>query len=423
MFRTGDFGRWLPDGSIEHFGRNDLGQGNDEQTPTYIATDNTSEQNDNTQAVLLTAPAGLDPWLQTIVESLYRHAPHVASPMIAESCAIETLPDDPDLHSDFIGERCEYHHQTLETTDGPLFRAVYLQAPDEGQSYLFLITHHLIADDVSWRMLLRYLDEFYRQLHAKGLIQFAAEESSYKQWGEARATYAESDNHTATKSEEVPSRSGRRMLSLELNTDETAALLNDCTAIYHAELNELLLAGVYLAMGQWTGESSVRIRLEEHGSEDLFPEIDVAEIVGCFITSEPLVIQNQDAALATVVEAVKEQYRAAHRYGMGYGLISDAAHDELLSAAALIDAGALFNQQSDFSQSQTTVSVFAVAGEHKSCLTFEVAARVLRIRVDYDEDEYNEATIAALARSVEEALRALIGFAQKRVKPAKQAKA
>lgn len=406
MYRTGDSGRWLSDGSIERFGRKDLGQ-NVEQTPTYIATGNASEQNDNTQAVLLTAPAGLDPWLPSIVESLYQHAPHVASPMIAESCAIETLPEDQDLHSDFIGERCEYHHQILETTDGPLFRAVYLQAPDESQNqnYLFLVTHHLIADDVSWRMLLRDLDDFYRQLHTKGLIQFTAEESSYKQWGQARATYA--DNYTARKSEEVPSL-GRRTLSLELTTDETAALLNDCTATYQAELNELLLAGVYLAMRQWTGESSVRIRLEEHGSEDLFPEIDVAEIVGCFITSDPLVIQNQDAGLATVIEAVKDEYRAAHRYGMGYGLISDAAHDELLSAAALIDAGALFNQQSDFSQSQTTVSVFAVAGEHKSCLTFDVAARVLRFRVDYDEAQYNEATIAALSRSTEEALRALI---------------
>lgn len=408
MYRSGEFGRWLPDGSIERFGCNDLG--NEEQTPTYIATGNASELNDNTQAVLLTAPAGLDPRLHTIVESLYQqHAPHIASPMIAESCVIETLPEDPDLHSDFIGERCEYHHQTVETTDGPLFRAVYLQAPDEGQSYLLLATHPRIADDVSWRMLLRDLDEFYRQLHAKGLIHFAAEESSYRQWGQARATKADSDdNHTARKSHEVPSRSGRRMLSLELNTEETAALLNDCTATYHAELNELLLAVVYLAVRQWTGESSVRIRLEEHGSEDLFPEIDVAEIVGCFITSDPLVIHNQDAVLATVIEAVKAQYRAAHRYGMGYGLISDAAHDELLSAAALIDAGALFNQQSDFSQSQTTVSVFAVAGEHKSCLTFEVAARVLRLRVDYDEGQYNEATMAALAHSTEEALRALI---------------
>ena len=95
--------------------------------------------------------------------------------MVAESFAIETLPEDPDLHADFIGERCEYYQRSLETVHGPLFRAVYLQAPDEGQSYLFLVTQPLIADDVTWRVLLRDLDEAYRELHARGLIQFVAE--------------------------------------------------------------------------------------------------------------------------------------------------------------------------------------------------------------------------------------------------------
>ena len=41
-------------------------------------------------------------------------------------------------------------------------------------------------------------------------------------------------------------------------------------------------------------------------------------------------------------------------------------------------------------------------------LTAEVTATVLRLRLDYDEGQYSEETIAALARSIEEALRALI---------------
>ena len=199
------------------------------------------------------------------------------------------------------------------------------------------------------------------------------------------------------------------MTPLELTTDETAALLNDCTATYQAELNELLLAGVYLALRQWSGESTVRIRLEEHGSEDLFGEIDVAEIVGCFITSYPLQLHNRDGGIAAVIKTVKEQYRAVPRYGMGYGLIGEAAHDELLNVAALINPGALlFKEQSDFSQLQKTLSVFAVAGGHALCLTFEVASTSLRLGMDYDEGQYSEATIAALVRSIEEAFRALI---------------
>jgi len=411
MYRTGEPGRWLPDGAIEHLGSNDLQvKIHAEQTSNKIASSNAGEQNDNAQAVLLTAPAGLSLWLHQIVQSLYQqHAPHMTSPMIAESCVIETLPEDPGLLADFIGERCEYYQQGLET---PSLRAVYLEARDQGQSYLFLVTHPTIVNDVSWRVLLRNIDEAYRQLHARGLIQFAAEDSSYKQWGQARVTCAEPDayrNFTARKSEEADSHAGRRMAPLELTADETAELLNDCTATYQAEVNEVLMSGVYLALRQWTGESSVRMRLEEHNSEDLFSEIDVAEMVGCFITSYPLVLHNEGGVIAAVIKAVKEQYRAVPRYGMGYGLISDAANDELLNVAALIDPGALlFKEQSDFSELQKTVSVFAVAGEHALCLTFELAATSLRLGLDYDEDQYSEATIAALVRSIEEAFRALI---------------
>ena len=108
------------------------------------------------------------------------------------------------------------------------------------------------------------------------------------------------------------------------------------------------------------------MRLEEHGSEDLFAEIDVAEIVGCFITSYPLLLRNQDGGIAAVIKTVKEQYRAVPRYGMGYGLMGDVANDELLNVAALMDPRALlFKEQSDFSELIKTVSVFAVAGEYR----------------------------------------------------------
>jgi amino acid adenylation domain-containing protein len=454
MYRTGDLGRWLPDGSIEletvsRQEERDVNGGMELLPIQRELLSDSSSYHDNTQAVLLTAPAGLDLWLHRIVESLYRQhdalrlrfthtedARHVdyaplASSMVAESCAIETLPEDPDLHADFIGERCGYYQRSLETTHGPLFRAVYLQAPDQGESYLFLVTHHLIVVDISWRVLLRDLDEAYRQLHAKGLIQFAAEKSSYKQWGRALATYAESDalqdqRPTSETPKHVASHAGIRTVPLELTTDETAALLNDCTATYEAELNELLLAGVYLALRQWSGQSFVRITLEEHDSEDLFPEIDITEIVGCFITSYPLLLRNQDGAIAAVIKAVKEQYRAVLRYGMGYGLLGHVADNELLNVVAVVDPRALlFKQQSDFSQLLKTVSIFAVASEYKSdlvgplalrghalCLTVEVTAGALGLRLDYDENQGGAETIAALASSIEEAFRALIAHSR-----------
>src|SRR5689334_461191 len=88
--------------------------------------------NHNTQAVLLTAPAGFD--LSAVIEALYQlhdalrlrfafvdgqwqvEATPLTAAMISESCVFETLPEDPRLQSSFIGERCAYYLRSEEHT-------------------------------------------------------------------------------------------------------------------------------------------------------------------------------------------------------------------------------------------------------------------------------------------------------------------
>ena len=43
---------------------------------------------------------------------------------------------------------------------------------------------------------------------------------------------------------------------------------------------------------------------------------------------------------------------------------------------------------------------------------FEVTAKTVRLRLDYDERQYSEETMAAMARSLEEALRSLIAHSR-----------
>src|ERR1043165_7323601 len=173
----------------------------------FLAADSISH-NHNSQAVMLIAPAGLD--LPQVVEALYRRhdalrlrfvladgvwqaieAPLTAA-LIAESCAFETLPEDPKLQSSFIGERCGHHLRSLDITHGPLFRAVYLTGHAEKQGRLFLVIHELVVDEVSWRVLLRDLDAAYRERYADDPTQRLAKNSSWQKWGDA-TTYAASD--------------------------------------------------------------------------------------------------------------------------------------------------------------------------------------------------------------------------------------
>ncbi|HSE16102.1 MAG TPA: amino acid adenylation domain-containing protein, partial [Pyrinomonadaceae bacterium] len=398
----------------------------------FLAADARS-YNYNSQAVLLIAPAGLD--LTRVVEELYRRhdalslrfafadglwqagQESLTASMISESCVIETLPEDPSLQSQFIRERCAHYLHSLDITHGPLFRAVYLQGHAEKQGRLFLVIHQLVVDDVSWRVLLRDLDAVYRQV----AIQRTTKNSSYQQWAAALAAYALSDalqrernywhDQCAKQSESTAPASYAtvRSVPVQLSVADTATLINDCTAIYHTEINELLLCAVYLAMRQWSGQTRVRITLEEHGRENLFPEIDISETVGCFTTRYPLVLHSKAPELPAVIKSVKEQYRAVPHHGIGYGLVRYAAGDEVL-----IDADPsilLFRYQGELNQVMHSVDPHRLR-HHALCLNGSVAGGALRFKLEYSETQYSKETMVALAGHLEKALLALIAHSQ-----------
>ena len=406
----------------------------------FFETDARSCDHHN-QAVLLTAPAGLD--LPVVVAALYEHhdalrlrfvfandiwqavQESLTASMISESCVIETLPEDPGLQSNFIRERCAHYLPGLDITHGPLFRAVHLQGHAEKQGRLLLVVHHLVSDDVSWRVLLRDLDAAHRN---GGLSQRTSKNSSYQQWGEALTAYTMSDalqrerdywhDNCAKKvnrwpvpplSEEAACYASVRNVPVQLSVAETATLLKNCTATYHTGINELLLSAVYLALRHWSGETRVRITVEEQGREDLFPDIDVTETAGCFTTRYPLVLQSETREFPAVIKSVKEQYRAVPHHGIGYGLLRYAAGDE-----AFIDADPpvlLFRYSGELNQVMRSVDPQRLRS-HALCLNGSVVQGALRFQLEYSERQYSKQTMAVLAGHLEEALRGLITHLQ-----------
>ena len=117
-------------------------------------------------------------------------------------------------------------------------------------------------------------------------------------------------------------------------------------------------------MRQWSGQSRLRITVEGHGREDLFEAIDTTETVGWFTTTYPLALQSEDGGISAVIKAVKEQYRAVPRHGIGCGALRHLAGDEALkSAEAANPPILLFNYLGQFDQTMATDSVFALAAE------------------------------------------------------------
>jgi amino acid adenylation domain-containing protein/non-ribosomal peptide synthase protein (TIGR01720 family) len=407
----------------------------------FLEADAPSHNHDS-QAVLLTAPAGFD--LPLVVEALYhrhdalrlRFAPvdwiweavetPLTASMISESCVLETLPEDPDLQSNFIRERCAHYLRSLDITNGPVFRAVYLQGHAEKQGRLFLVIHRLVMDQASWRVLLRDLDTVHRQISSGESIKPTTEDSSYQQWGEALTDFAMSDalqsewdywndNVTSTVepwpvtplSKEPAYYTSTRNVPVQLSVAETATLLKDCTATYHTGINELLLSAVYMAMCKWSDQTRVRITLEDH-CRDLFPEIDVTDTIGCFTTNYPIVLHSETPDLPAVIKSVKEQYRAVPHHGIGYGLLCDQM---LIDAAAADPPVLLFRYQGELSQVMHSVDPHRLRS-HALCLSGSVAGGALRFKLEYSERQYSKETMVALVGHLENALRMLIAHSQ-----------
>jgi amino acid adenylation domain-containing protein/non-ribosomal peptide synthase protein (TIGR01720 family) len=409
------------------------------------------------QSLLLRVPDTLDAAaLATIVAALYRrhdalrlrfterdgewqatHAPYDEA-MLAASCVVETLPDDRTQLAAFVAARGAHWQASLDLAHGPLLRAVLWRGA--GESRLFLVLHHLVVDGVSWRVLLADLQRAHAQLAAGEPVALEPKSASLQQWGAALAQFArgaalaqESEYWRAQARIDVadlpvdvatarpPAVATTASVSLALDAADTEALLRRCGGAYRTQINDLLLAGVYLGVRDWSGNDGVRVALEGHGREELDTPLDLSQTVGWFTTVFPLTLADAGADTGAVIRTVKESLRAVPRRGLGYGVLRHVVRDPQLVA---LEAGRrtqlVFNYLGQFDQALGDDGFAAEslgvgpslsprhAREHRLGLNGQVSGGVLTFTLDYSREEYRRDSVEALARAIEAGWRAVI---------------
>ncbi|MGP3969991.1 amino acid adenylation domain-containing protein [Streptomyces sp. 6N223] len=225
------------------------------------------------------------------------------------------------------------------------------RAPRAPHARLLLVIHHLAVDGVSWRILLPDLRAAWRgeTLEPVG--------TSYRRWAKLLAE----ESRTARRTAELPlwtehardaqaagdqpvdrardthATAGR--IRLELPAAQTEAVLTATPAAFHAEVAEVLLTGLALALadgrtGRDGDATRTVIELEGHGREpvtDEADELDLSRTVGWFTSVFPLGLDlgtldwdqvwNGGAACGTALKRVKETLRALPDHGIGHGLL------------------------------------------------------------------------------------------------------
>ncbi|GAA1978311.1 amino acid adenylation domain-containing protein [Amycolatopsis minnesotensis] len=255
-----------------------------------------------------------------------------------------------------VEEQVERARERLAPDEGRMVQAVLLESGPGKPKRLLLMVHHLAVDGVSWRIIVPDLRQAWEAVSAGRAPELDPVGTSYRRWSQLLSENA----RTSERLGEVPlwteqlspvdSLLGRRALEtcrdvratahelrLELSGETTAALLTSVPAAFNAEINDVLLAALAMAVADWRqrtqrlNDGRVLVELEGHGREHIADELDLGRTVGwftsvfpvCFDLGQPdwpdLWAAGETAGGA--IKTVKEQLRALPDHGLGFGLL------------------------------------------------------------------------------------------------------
>ncbi|MFF5617045.1 non-ribosomal peptide synthase/polyketide synthase [Streptomyces albidoflavus] len=347
-----------------------------------------------------------------------------------------TAGDDPaDTPEDRWRAAVLAAHQGFDLAAGPLIRFVVGRQGTGRPARLAVVAHHLVMDGVSLRVLMEDLATAYEQITAGGRAELGPKGTSVRQWAERLAAHtaaggfaeeipywrAVGEQAVATLPVDLPG--GRNTVatqasvSLALTAAQTEAVLQQASALYRTQANDVLLTALARTLRAWTGHDRVAVTLEGHGREELFADTDLTRTVGWFTSLHPIALalpepagDDPDGGWADAVKCVKEQLRAVPQRGIGYGALRHLADAPVGRLDPLVSFN--YHGQFDVSGDEDEAGLFgaalpSVGGEHapaeRRTHLLDVVGAVqdgqLVFSWLYSADTYREETVRGLAES------------------------
>ncbi|URN14600.1 MULTISPECIES: condensation domain-containing protein [Streptomyces] len=244
----------------------------------------------------------------------------------------------------------------LRPREGNVLQAVWFDAGPDRRGELALVVHHLAVDSVSWRVLIADLAAAWRAVEEDAAVALEPVPTSFRRWSRLLGEQAHAQECVAElpywlerlrpgaagfgDRARVPGddrESRDRCFTESLPAEFTEELLTTVPALFNADVNDILLAGLALAMGDWhrgrgtAGDGTALLHLEGHGREAALADVDLSRTVGWFTSMFPIRLElgevdwaDVDAAgpaVGTAVKRIKEQVRGIPDKGVRYGLL------------------------------------------------------------------------------------------------------
>lgn len=225
----------------------------------------------------------------------------------------------------------------LSLADGKVVAAEYVRLEPTQRDRLLLVFHHVVMDGVSWRIVLEDLGTLYRE----GADALPDKTAAYREWATRwegllgqpvlRADvrywcedYRPQPNLPHDDRPTISTTPPTRRLVTGLDPERTGQLVRSAPAALGVTTEEILLACLFSAFAERTGDDRLHIDLEGHGREQLVDGLDVSRTVGWFTSIFPVQFDGSGAASRSaldVLPVVRRQLRAVPHRGIGYGML------------------------------------------------------------------------------------------------------
>ncbi|WP_217711489.1 non-ribosomal peptide synthetase [Actinomadura sp. NAK00032] len=343
------------------------------RTPPGLGTDRLTRALqavlDHHDALRMTVPAGGDP--------------RITAPGTVDAAAcvhrVDVAGADDAALAETVAAQAGLARGRLDPASGTMAQLVWLDAGAQAPGRLLVVLHHLVVDGVSWRILLPDLVTAWAASTTGEPARLDPAGTSFRRWAQRLAEEAATARRTAELGlwtemlrtgdallgdrpldPAQDTRATAGSLTLELDEATTSALLTGVPAAFHGRVNDVLLAGLALAVTEWRRrrgvalrDSAVLVDLEGHGREDLpaspgAAALDLSRTVGWFTSMFPVRLDAGDAgdaawdevraggpAAGEAVRNAKERLRTLPDNGLGYGLLRHLNEETGRELAAL----------------------------------------------------------------------------------------
>jgi non-ribosomal peptide synthase protein (TIGR01720 family) len=201
--------------------------------------------------------------------------------------------------SSAVNDVIEELRANLDVSSAPLA----MGCVEREQPLIICLVHELLADQLSWKILLQDLETAYGQLSRKEAVKLPQKRASFKQW-------AERIQHQIPSLSGPPIQSQLTTFSTFLDAEQSKTLLRQVSLVYNIKPGEALITALAQTLASQLSISGLRLDIEIDG-RSLSPEgLDCTGVVGCFTTLSSVElnlkdIHDNDAAL----KSIKEQLR------------------------------------------------------------------------------------------------------------------